>query len=86
MSCCWRTFHICLRGKVDKRGLESDYKAKLTQSIPDDRGVSEDLRRLCQVLSRVLHVEIGPSTDLGGVGLDSLRAIQVASGLPQGRI
>lgn len=68
-------------GKVDKRGLESDYKSKLTQSTFDDHGVSVDLRRLVQVLSRVLHVEIGLSTDLGSAGLDSLRAIQVASEL-----
>lgn len=68
-------------GKVDKRKLEGDYSSRSTESITQTHDVSEDVRIFMRVLQDALHTPIEPSTDLGAAGLDSLRAIQIASEL-----
>lgn len=66
-------------GKVDKRTLESDYKSRSESLVPETSSVSGHLKKLSEVIERVLKIDIGPSTEFGAVGLDSLKAIQVAS-------
>ncbi|KAL1311274.1 hypothetical protein AAFC00_001462 [Neodothiora populina] len=73
-------------GKVDKRTLEGNYKSRVTASVVDHDSISAGLMNILQTLHRVLHVEVSVSTNLGTVGLDSLKAIQVASELRKGGI
>jgi len=66
-------------GKVDKRKLENDYTSHTSQSNEDTQDMSDDLKKVVKLLSSVLHTDVDPSADLGSMGLDSLKAIQVAS-------
>lgn len=66
-------------GKVDKRALESGYKSRMRQDASADHDVSEDLKDLARVIQRTLNVDVDLSVDLGAAGLDSLKAIHVAS-------
>ena len=66
-------------GKVDKRTLESDYTSRMSQSNEDAQDMSDDLKTVVKLLSGVLNTDLDASADLGSMGLDSLKAIQVAS-------
>lgn len=68
-------------GKVDKRKLESDYNSRPADTTSETLGMSDDARKIAQVIEGVLGVSIDRSTNLGAAGLDSLKAIQVASKL-----
>jgi amino acid adenylation domain-containing protein len=68
-------------GKVDKKKLESDYDSNTAQDVSGTSDVPESARDLARVIQSVLNVPINHSTDLSAAGLDSLRAIQVASEL-----
>ncbi|KAK8170688.1 hypothetical protein BC567DRAFT_164251 [Phyllosticta citribraziliensis] len=66
-------------GKVDRQKLETNYQEK--QKQPDDRHthVDETERKICQLISRVLAQPVLPTSNLASLGLDSLKAIRVAS-------
>ncbi|GAB7350568.1 hypothetical protein MBLNU459_g1145t2 [Dothideomycetes sp. NU459] len=68
-------------GKVDKKKLESDYHTRLSDSPSENRLVSDETRKLIGVFEDILQVSVSPSTELGSAGLDSLKAIQLASQL-----
>ncbi|CZR63261.1 related to non-ribosomal peptide synthetase [Phialocephala subalpina] len=68
-------------GKVDKRKLESDYQEERANMDHDD---STSASKTEQSVKNVLHEVLGPfpsTLRLAAAGLDSLRAIQVASKL-----
>ncbi|KAK8172263.1 hypothetical protein BKA80DRAFT_230821 [Phyllosticta citrichinensis] len=66
-------------GKVDRQTLETNYQEK--QKRPDDRHthVDETERKICQLISRVIAQPVLPTSNLASLGLDSLKAIKVAS-------
>ena len=68
-------------GKVDKKKLETDYDSNTTQDSLGSYDVSESARELVRIVQSVLGVSIDHNTNLSAAGLDSLRAIQVASEL-----
>ncbi|KAH0359371.1 peptide synthetase, partial [Aureobasidium melanogenum] len=68
-------------GKVDKKKLESDYSSKAPEKSAEPSDVSESANNVARTIQSVLGVPIDNNTDLGAAGLDSLRAIQVASEL-----
>ncbi|KAH0111964.1 peptide synthetase, partial [Aureobasidium melanogenum] len=68
-------------GKVDKKKLESDYSSKAAQTSAESSDVSESASNVARTIQSVLGVPIDHNTDLGAAGLDSLRAIQIASEL-----
>ena len=72
-----------LSGKVDRKTLERvylDQRATDTSDITFDDSVEE---HLAQALSAELGVKIGRNTSLWSLGVDSLRAIKLASQLSQ---
>lgn len=68
-------------GKVDKKKLEIDYNSNTTPHESGSLDVSENARELARIIQSALGVSIDHNTDLSAAGLDSLRAIQVASEL-----
>ncbi|KAG9584471.1 peptide synthetase, partial [Aureobasidium melanogenum] len=68
-------------GKVDKKKLESDYSSKAPQTSAEPSDVSESASNVARTIQGVLGVPIDHNTDLGAAGLDSLKAIQIASEL-----
>jgi aryl carrier-like protein len=68
-------------GKVDRKKLESDYSSNTTQIVSESSDVPANVRSVARIIQSVLGVPIDHNTDLGAAGLDSLRAIQVASEL-----
>nr|AAD00581.2 peptide synthetase [Aureobasidium pullulans] len=68
-------------GKVDKKRLETDYNSNTAQHVSGSSDLSENAREITRIIESVLGVSIDHSTDLSAAGLDSLRAIQVASQL-----
>jgi amino acid adenylation domain-containing protein len=68
-------------GKVDKKKLDSDYSSNITQNGSESSDVPANARNAARIIQSVLGVPIDYNTDLGAAGLDSLRAIQVASEL-----
>ncbi|KAG9674735.1 peptide synthetase, partial [Aureobasidium melanogenum] len=68
-------------GKVDKKKLESDYSSKGPQKSAEPSDVSENASNVARTIQSVLGAPIDHNTDLGAAGLDSLRAIQIASEL-----
>jgi amino acid adenylation domain-containing protein len=68
-------------GKVDRKKLESDYSSNTTRNVSESSDIPADARSVARIIQSVLGVPIDHNTDLGVAGLDSLRAIQVASEL-----
>ncbi|KAK6003449.1 hypothetical protein QM012_009220 [Aureobasidium pullulans] len=68
-------------GKVDKKKLENDYSSKTSQTSAEPSDISTSATNIARTIQSVLGVPIDHKTDLGAAGLDSLRAIQVASEL-----
>lgn len=68
-------------GKVDKRRLESDYNDKSMDPSSEDSPISDELTRLLGIFRSTLQVDIGLTSELGAAGLDSLKAIHLASEL-----
>ncbi|KAI4745069.1 peptide synthetase [Aureobasidium sp. EXF-12298] len=68
-------------GKVDKRKLESDYSYSTAQNVSEPSDVSANAQDAARIIQSVLGVPIDQNTDLSAAGLDSLRAIQLASEL-----
>lgn len=68
-------------GKVDKKKLEGDYSSKTPQKSAEPSDVPESANNVARIIQSVLGIPIDHNTDLGAAGLDSLRAIQVASEL-----
>lgn len=69
-------------GKVDRRtlqGLHQQYRE--SQEPPSDTDVDETIRRLAQVLSEILKVDVLSLPTLSAAGIDSLTSIRVASRL-----
>ena len=73
-------------GKADKKKLESGYSLNTTQIGSGSSDASESACGLARIIQSVLGISINHTTDLSVAGLDSLRAIQLASELRrQGR-
>ncbi|THX05712.1 peptide synthetase [Aureobasidium pullulans] len=68
-------------GKVDKKKLENDYASQNSNSETEVSGMSAEAKEIAQTIQSALGVSINSTTDLGAAGLDSLKAIQVASEL-----
>ncbi|KAI4743524.1 peptide synthetase [Aureobasidium sp. EXF-12298] len=68
-------------GKVDKKKMGSDYSSKAPQKSAEPSDVSEIASNVARTIQSVLGAPIDHNTDLGAAGLDSLRAIQIASEL-----
>jgi amino acid adenylation domain-containing protein len=68
-------------GKVDRKKLESDYGSRLTQSTSAHTNMSAAAAKIALVIQDILGVSIDRQTDLSAAGLDSLKAIQVATEL-----
>ncbi|THX06973.1 peptide synthetase [Aureobasidium pullulans] len=68
-------------GKVDKKKLENNYASENSNSETEVSGMSAEAKEISQTIQSALGVSINSTTDLGAAGLDSLKAIQVASEL-----
>ncbi|KAL2134015.1 hypothetical protein VTI74DRAFT_1220 [Chaetomium olivicolor] len=68
-------------GKVDRKRLAADYRARETGPVQGVEYKDELERRLCALASGCLRNRIEPSQDLSRAGLDSLSAIKLASAL-----
>jgi amino acid adenylation domain-containing protein len=67
-------------GKVDRKGLVAEYKAQQAQGPSEETFFKDELEeQLCNVTGRSLGINIHPNQDLSKAGLDSLRAIKLAS-------
>ncbi|KAK4119059.1 hypothetical protein N657DRAFT_582453 [Parathielavia appendiculata] len=75
-----RSFPRLASGKVDRKGMVGDYKARTAGAL--QRGISyrdELQEQLCNITSRSLKIQVRPDQDLLKAGLDSLSAIKLAS-------
>ncbi|KAI4729506.1 peptide synthetase [Aureobasidium sp. EXF-10728] len=68
-------------GKVDKRKLENDYSSKAPQTTSVASSASATANNLARIIQDVLGVQVDQGTEFIAAGLDSLRAIQIASEL-----
>ncbi|KAK3903580.1 hypothetical protein C8A05DRAFT_14464 [Staphylotrichum tortipilum] len=68
-------------GKVDRKQLVADYKARIEARIQPVPYNDELEERLCELASANLGIAIHPTQDLSRTGLDSLSAIRLASAL-----
>ncbi|KAF9772216.1 non-ribosomal peptide synthetase nps2 [Fusarium sp. DS 682] len=71
-------------GKVDRKRLKADYeacKADMSEGILDSEPVDKMESQLLAVVSRSLNFKVDKSTSLASVGMDSLKAIKLASSL-----
>ena len=71
-------------GKIDRKTLESNYRNEIAQSsLPSPDAMSDTERALAKNFELELGRSISTHTDLWSCGLDSLRAIRIASRLRQ---
>ena len=70
-------------GKIDRKSLEHDYKRSREAKIfPQGEVSTESLEReACRMASTLVGHQLGPETPLSAAGLDSLKAIRLASQL-----
>ncbi|OMP81947.1 Hydroxamate-type ferrichrome siderophore peptide synthetase [Diplodia seriata] len=69
-------------GKVDRKGLEANYKETQDTERPVRSEYADETEsHICTVLSNVLQETVHPTSNLAALGLDSLKAIRVASAL-----
>ncbi|KAM0236533.1 hypothetical protein ACHAPO_005165 [Fusarium lateritium] len=71
-------------GKVDRKRLKSEYeerKEAMSEDIADSEPVDDFESELLAVVSRVMNFKVNKSTPLSAIGMDSLNAIKLASGL-----
>lgn len=71
-------------GKVDRKRLKAEYeqrKADMSESILDSAPVDTMESELLAVVSQSLNFKVDKSTSLALVGMDSLKAIKLASAL-----
>jgi ferricrocin synthase len=68
-------------GKVDKARLESDYRRQVKTTKSSNRSQSELESRIIQCVTTEMPRTVSPTDDLWTSGLDSIRAIKVASRL-----
>lgn len=69
-------------GKVDRKGLEASYKQRQESHHTERQEHADELESmLCEVLSNVLQCTAYPTSNLAALGLDSLKAIKIASTL-----
>jgi len=73
-------------GKVDRKALEEEYKAIVQSSIqsgkPEDGSSDEFTRAISKIVSGITGVDsVNESSKLAKLGIDSLRAIRLASAL-----
>ncbi|KAF2145151.1 uncharacterized protein K452DRAFT_356457 [Aplosporella prunicola CBS 121167] len=68
-------------GKVDRKGLEAGYKTKQQESKPlEEQQYGDDTDRIiCEIVGEALGSRVYLQTNLAAMGLDSLKAIRVAS-------
>ncbi|KAK1675309.1 amino acid adenylation domain-containing protein [Colletotrichum godetiae] len=73
-------------GKVDRKQLMNEYKMSLTASQPEDHfeAASPLERKALSIVSTFLDSQISPSASLASMGIDSLKAIRLASALREG--
>ncbi|PSK56044.1 Nonribosomal peptide synthetase 2 [Elsinoe australis] len=68
-------------GKTDSKKLDADYKAQMADAPEDQRSKSSDNHKLLDILRTHVNKTIKPTTNLASVGLDSLKAIRLATEL-----
>ncbi|GKU16789.1 unnamed protein product [Fusarium langsethiae] len=71
-------------GKVDRKRLKAEYeerKEAMSKDFADSEPVDEFESELLAVVSRVMNFKVHKSTPLAAIGMDSLNAIKLASGL-----
>ncbi|KAF4337915.1 hypothetical protein FBEOM_8198 [Fusarium beomiforme] len=71
-------------GKVDRKKLKADYercKEDMSEGILNSEPVDKMESELLTVVSRSLNFKVDKSTSLASVGMDSLKAIKLASSL-----
>ncbi|KAK0662353.1 Hydroxamate-type ferrichrome siderophore peptide synthetase [Lasiodiplodia hormozganensis] len=69
-------------GKVDRKTLEATYRDQQGTERPvRTEHADETERRICTILTSVLQETVHPTSNLAALGLDSLKAIRVASAL-----
>ncbi|KAF2153761.1 peptide synthetase [Myriangium duriaei CBS 260.36] len=67
-------------GKTDQKKLESDYQARPDKSTQEHASAVQD-HRLLVILRTLINKQLESSTNLSGAGLDSLKAIKLATEL-----
>jgi amino acid adenylation domain-containing protein len=71
-------------GKVDRKRLKAEYeehKAAMSEDSADSEPVDGFESGILAVVSRVMNFKVNKSTPLAAIGMDSLNAIKLASGL-----
>ncbi|KAF4461096.1 hypothetical protein FALBO_12088 [Fusarium albosuccineum] len=71
-------------GKIDRKRLKAEHearKADMAADALDSESVDEVETKVLNVVSQVLHFKVSKSMSLASAGLDSLRAIKLASAL-----
>ncbi|KAK7548290.1 hypothetical protein IWX46DRAFT_597838 [Phyllosticta citricarpa] len=66
-------------GKVDRQTLETNYQNRQTRYEDRQTHIDATEHKICQLVSRVLAQPVLPTSNLTSLGLDSLKAIRVAS-------
>ncbi|KAM5371350.1 hypothetical protein ACJZ2D_008048 [Fusarium nematophilum] len=76
-------------GKVDRKRLKAEHeerKADMSGNALDSGPVDEAEAKIISIISQVLNFKVERSTSLASAGLDSLKAIKLASTLRQSNI
>ncbi|KAH7027947.1 amino acid adenylation domain-containing protein [Microdochium trichocladiopsis] len=69
-------------GKVDRKKLVADYEARERESEATEEQYADDVeRKICRVAEDILGRQIRPASRIASAGIDSLVAIEYASGL-----
>ncbi|KAF4975501.1 hypothetical protein FZEAL_7721 [Fusarium zealandicum] len=71
-------------GKVDRKRLKAEHeerKADMTDGLPDSEPADETEAKVLSIVSQVLNFKANKSMSLASAGLDSLKAIKLASAL-----
>ncbi|KAG8626450.1 hypothetical protein KVT40_005395 [Elsinoe batatas] len=68
-------------GKTDSKKLDADYRAMKSDTPEEHRSSSPDNRRLIELLRNTVNKAIKPTSNLASAGLDSLKAIRLATEL-----
>ncbi|KAK4097716.1 hypothetical protein N658DRAFT_488983 [Parathielavia hyrcaniae] len=77
-----RSFPRLASGKVDRKGMVVDYKARTAGASSKGMSYKDELQeQLCNIAAASLGIQVHPDQDLLKAGLDSLSAIKLASAL-----
>ncbi|PNS17152.1 Nonribosomal peptide synthetase 2 [Sphaceloma murrayae] len=68
-------------GKTDSKKLDADYRTSIADSLQEETPKVADNRKLLEILRLSVNKAIKPTSNLASAGLDSLRAIKLATEL-----